>query len=114
MALSPLRQLSERWLKRAASERLFRLHQRDTRGAIKRETICAGADAREGDGPDGVTGRQFQAVTVAACQEIVFAARAVLPDGTDGVDDPFGQEVVTFRNLRLPGRTTAERAALFQ
>src|SRR6266508_1571287 len=75
-----------------ARQKLLRLRQSNARGALERETIRAGADAGEGDGSDGVTGRQFQAVAVAACQEIVFAARAVLPDGTDGVNDPFGRE----------------------
>src|SRR5437867_6788230 len=99
---------------RIASEKLFRFHQRDGRGAIKWKTIRAGADARESDGFDGETCRQLQAVAVTACQEVGFAARTVVPDRTDGLDDPFGRQVIAFSNFRLPGGTTAKGEALFQ
>ena len=57
---------------------------------------------------------QSQRVPIATRQEFVFITLAAVPDGSDGVNDPFGSKAISFGDLGFAGIASIERPAFFQ
>ena len=77
--------------------------------AVGRKRVDAGADGGEGHGADVVLLGEFKAAAVAACEEIVFAPIASVPDGADGVEYPFGWEIEAGGDLYISGSSRGVR-----
>src|SRR5713226_4208275 len=57
---------------------------------------------------------QSQRVPIATRQEFVFITLAAVPDGSDGVNDPFGPKAISFGDLGFAGITSIERPTFFR
>jgi len=78
---------------------------------IRWKRVDAGADGGKCDGADLMLAGEFKTAAVAACEEIVFIAVASMPDGADGVEDPFGRESETGSGLGVAGGAALKFAA---
>ena len=56
----------------------------------------------------------MQALPVASCQQIRLAVAPATPDGTHGVDDPGGWQLMAARDLGLPRLASGEQPAFVQ
>jgi hypothetical protein len=86
----------------------------NARGTLQRKAVHAGADCREGNGTNGVLAGEFQAAAVATGEKLVLAVCAAVPDGADGMKDPFGRQTEAGRGLGIAGRAAMELAAGFE
>ncbi len=97
-----------------AFEELFGFRNRDVCGTFHRKPICAGTDRWKSECSDGVLCGDGKATPVATCQEFVFISVTVTPDRTDGMNDPFGWQPVTFGDFGLARGPSAQFSAFFQ
>jgi hypothetical protein len=79
--------------------------------AVRRKGVDAGADGGEGYGADIVLLGEFKAVAITACEKIVFAAIASVPDRADGVENPFGGKLEAGSGFCVSGGAAVEFAA---
>src|SRR5262245_23410080 len=80
----------------------------DAGGARHGETVGAGRDGGEGDGPGTNRGGQAQAGAVAGGKQLVFVLGPAMPDGADGVDDKGGREAEAGSDARFASGTAAD------
>jgi hypothetical protein len=59
--------------------------------AVRRKGVDAGADGWEGYGASSMLPGKLEAATVAVCEKDGLVVVASMPDGADGVKDPFGR-----------------------
>ena len=90
----------------------------DAGGAVNGEVVSAGADGWEGDGFEVVLMGKTEAVVIGLAQQVILAAIAAVPDGSDGVDDVLGLEISGGSDDSLAGGATAlsgnDLSALFE
>jgi hypothetical protein len=79
--------------------------------AVGGKRVDAGADGGEGYGADIVLLGEFKAVAITACEKIVFAAIASVPDRADGVENPFGGKLEAGSGFCVSGGAAVEFAA---
>jgi hypothetical protein len=95
----------------AGAYELTNCFDRDTGGPFRWKSVDACADGWESDGADVVLPGKFETTPVAVGEEIVFAAIAPVPDGTDCVEDPLGGKFEAGGSFRVSGRTAVKFAA---
>ena len=79
---------------------------------ILRISVHARRDKRESNRFTAPLLRKRQRLTIAGFKQGLFAVFAVVIDRTDGMYDIFRRQMITTRDLRLAGLTTAKRSAL--
>src|ERR1700738_1519551 len=90
------------------SDRSGHRADRNTRGAVGRETIDARGDRGKGNGAQLVLRRELESRAVAGCQELILPLVAPAPHRPDRMNDVGGLEPVPARDLGGAGLTAAE------
>src|SRR6185312_8091491 len=90
-----------------------RLHG-NVRRLRNRIAVDAAADRREGDAAHAMPGRQLQAITVTAGEQLRRAMPPVAVARTDRVDDELRRQTITLGKPCLSGGTTTQGAAFRQ